>query len=135
MEEDTVEGMSIPLRELTEEEISRPITLERFQHFHYQAGEDFLDQIGSVNNARIALQFCGFAIAKHPEWNKELLDSCNKIYTSDVYTQLVQNVYRDYNDNDDDLFYTDFAEFLNLTEHAKKRVNQVLIQVDEYYKN
>lgn len=40
----------------------------------------------------------------------------------------------EYNEEDDiDGIYYDLVEFLNLTEHAKARANQILIQVDEYY--
>jgi hypothetical protein len=34
-----------------------------------------------------------------------------------------------------DAFYKLFAEFANLTGGLKKRINQVLIQVHEYYNN
>lgn len=133
MEEEieTIEGFDIPLRELTEEESLREITLERFQKFHHEAGEDFVDQVLSVNTDKIACQFMGFALAKHPGWNEELLSSCNK---KNPYTQLVQDVYNDHDESmDGDLFYSDFAEFINLTVYTKKRVNQVLIQIEEHY--
>lgn len=130
MEQETIEGFNIPLRELTEEEASRPITLERFDDFHVEAGEDFIDQVGSVNDERVALIFLGFAMAKHPEWSQDLLDAVNG--EDSPYTQLVKEVYDDIVDDwTNDVFYRDFAEFLNLTTHAKKRVNQVLIQVHE----
>lgn len=131
MEQETIEGFDIPLRELTEEEASRPITLERFQDFHYEVGEDFIDQIDSVNSSRIALQFYGYSIAKHPEWSSKLIESCD---VPNPYTQLVQSVYDDFDTgNDGDLFYSDFAEFVNFTVDTKKRINQVLIQIEEYY--
>jgi hypothetical protein len=131
-EQETIEGFNIPLRELTLEESLRPITLARFNDFHYEVGEDFIDQIGSVNTARIAFIFAGFAIAKHPDWSIDLLDQCNR---SSVYIQLIKDVYAENtSDSDqDDTFYSEFAEFLNLTIETKKRVNQVLIQVEEYY--
>lgn len=37
MYKETIEGFDILLRELTEEEALRPITLERIQSFHYDA--------------------------------------------------------------------------------------------------
>lgn len=128
---ETIEGFDIPLRVLTEEEASREINLGRFQDFHHAVGEDFIDQVGSVNTEKIAYQFMGFALAKLPEWNEELLSSCNR---NNPYTQLVQEVYSDYDENMDcDLFYSDFAEFVNLTVHTKMKVNQVLIQIEEHY--
>lgn len=132
--QERIEGFDIPLRELTEEEASRSITLERFKDFHYEVGEDFVDQIGSVNTKTFALIFAGFAMAKHPEWSIEILSKCNNALT-EVYTQLILDVYEENTSDDDqgDTFYSDLAEFLNLTINAKKRVNQVLIQVAEYY--
>lgn len=126
---ETVEGSTIPARELTSEEINREITLERFNEYHYEVGEDFLDQIGSVNNSRIALTFGGFAMAKHPHLSADILKATN---VKDPYTQLVKEVYDEF--YDDDIFYSDFADFLNLTGEAKKRVNKVLILTAEYYK-
>ena len=129
MKQETIEGFTIPLRELTEEEASKSITLERFDDFHYEAGEDFIDTVSSANDERVALTFLGFAMAKHPEWSKEILISLQETHP---YTQLVQEVYRDLTDDaEEELFYSDFAEFLNLTIHSKKRVNQVLIQEHE----
>jgi hypothetical protein len=131
MEEETIEGFTIPFRELTEEEASRTITLERFIDFHHEVGEDFVDQIGSVNDTRIALIFAGFAMSKHPEWSTEILSQCNR---DSVYTQLIKDVYAEYETAySDETFYSEFAEFLNLTIESRKRVNQVLIQVAEYY--
>lgn len=126
---ETVEGSTIPARELTSEEINREITLERFNEYHYEVGEDFLDQIGSVNNSRIALTFGGFAMANHPHLSADILKATN---VKDPYTQLVKEVYDEF--YDDDIFYSDFADFLNLTGEAKKRVNKVLILTAEYYK-
>lgn len=130
--DETIEGFEIPFRKLTEEEALRPITLSRFSDFHIEVGEDFVDQIGSVNDKKIALLFAGFAMAKHPEWRSELLSQCNQ---TNVYTQLIQEVYADNTSESDcgDTFYSDFAEFLNLTIESRKRVNQILIQVAEYY--
>jgi hypothetical protein len=124
-----IEGFSIPFRELTEEESLRVITLYRFNNFHAEVGEDFVDQISSVNTIDVAVLFAGFAMAKHPEWSLELLECVN----NNPYTQLVQDVYRDFSNQSDDLFYTDFAEFLNQTVDLRKDVNQILIQVAEYY--
>lgn len=132
-EEKTIEGFSIPFRKLTEEEASRPITLERFIDFHHKAGEDFIDQIGTMNSSQLALIFAGYAMAKHPEFIDEILEQCNRHM---VYTQLIQQVYDAHDDQGNgDLFYSDFADFLNLTIIYKKRANQVLIQVAEYYAN
>jgi len=130
MEQKYIDGFTIPFRELTDKESLRLITLERFQNFHEDVGEDFIDQIGCVNTTKVALIFTGFVMAKHPDWNLKLLEYVN---ASNPYTQLVQDVYRDFSDQNDDLFYTEFAEFLNLTFGLRKEVNQILIQVNEYY--
>lgn len=137
---ETIEGFNISKRELTEEEAIREITLDRIINFNNEVGEDFLDQVGSLNNDKIALTFCGFAMLKHPELSHEFLKATNRGH---VYTQVLKEVYDDnmegFNSENmtniaEETFYSDFAEFLNLTEYSKKRANQVLIQVAEHYK-
>ena len=129
MEKETVHGFSIPLRELTEQEASMDITLERFSNYHTAVGEDFADQHGSLINHLIV---GGYLMAKHPELSNELLAVMNNKYGevlsfTEVYAEHL-------NDENNDLFYTELAEFLNLTVAAKKRVNQILIQIAEHYK-
>lgn len=123
---ETIEGFSIEKRDLTEEEANRDITLERFQEFHIEAGEDFLDYVPCINH----LIFSGWLIAKYPAKSKEILVKAQEKYAG---MHNLTDLYED--DPDQDKFYTDVAEFLNLTEKAKKRANQVLIQVIEYYKS
>ena len=124
-EKQTVPGFDIPIRELTEEEATRPLTLERFNEFHQEVGEDFVDQFGSIN---IHI-FGGYILAKHPEWCVEILEICNDKYGEALS---VEHLYVDKGLTEDD-FYTDLAEFINLTVALKKRVNQVLIQVTEQF--
>ena len=131
IEKETIEGFSITKRELTKEEAERDITLERFQKYHNSVGEDFIDYVGSVNTKKMALQFGGFAMAKRPEIAKEIINTLND---SNIYLQLVQEVYEEFYQGEGNEFYEDFAEFLNNTKYSKERVNQVLIQVEEYYK-
>lgn len=124
----TVNGFDIPLRKLTDEEKTRPVTWERFRDFHYAVGEDFLDQTGEGN----VYIFAGWLLHKYPEHSADILRIVNKKYAE------IQNFneleFLGYSDElDIDLLYCDFAEFVNLTGALKERVNQILIQVTEYY--
>ncbi len=125
-EKETIHGFDIEKRELTEEEATRPITLERFTEFHHAAGEDFVDQCESIVNHLIWIGWC---LHKYPEKSKDFLKVANHKYGG---VQMTMELFEN-EDGEDDAFYTDFAEFLNQTESAKKRVNQILIQVTEYY--
>ena len=121
-EVETIDGFDIPKRELTEEEATREITKERFDSFHVEAGEDFCDTCCSTINVRI---LGGFLMAKHPNLSLEFLEVLNDKYAEALG---LKSVYED-----EDEFYTELAEFINLTVNLKARVNQILIQVDEYY--
>lgn len=128
---ETINGFDIPKRELTTEEASRNITVERIRNFHYGSGEDFLDTT-SEGNAQI---FAGWLLHKYPEKSKEILAVVNN---NGKYLVIADfNEIEDFEKYDDEIdmnsLYIEFVEFCNQTEHLKRRVNQVLIQVDEYY--
>ena len=131
-EKETISGFDIEKRELTQEEKNLDITIERIRNFHYDAGEDLLDQVGyEFGNAFI---FAGFILHKHSQHSKMILDHVNENQKNlDIHCFNELDIY-EYNEEDDiDGIYYDLVEFLNLTEHAKARANQILIQVDEYY--
>lgn len=128
MEQETICGFNIPKRELTEEEATREITIERFNEFHAIAVEDFCDQCEQEINRFIT---GGYLICKHPELATEILRTLNDKYGG---LTSIWEVYADKLNDGNDIFYTDLAEFLNLTGKAKERVNQILIQVVEHYK-
>lgn len=126
--QETINGFSIPKRDLTDEEKSRDITMERIQEFHYSAGEDFLDTTGEGN----VLIFCGWMLHKYPELQEEILEIANSKWAEiRTFTELEEFEYDEALDNDK--IYIDFCEFCNQTVGLKERVNQVLIQVKEYY--
>lgn len=128
-EVEEVSGFSIPVRELTKAEANRKITWQRFKEFHYAAGEDFFDTTGEEGNIRI---FCGYMLAKYPEFRKEILEIANDRFGSMLeFTEIEIFGYDEAKDID--FIYCEFADFCNLTEALKKRVNQILIQVTEYY--
>jgi len=127
-EVETVYGFDIPKRELTEEEATREVTLERFQLFHREVGEDFVDQFPYVN-VKI---FGGYMMAKHPELSTEILKILNNKWGEVL--DIEHLIDETFDNKDCDKFYTELAEFINLTGNLKKMVNQVLIQVAEYYK-
>lgn len=126
--QETIVGFDIPKRKLTEEEATRDITLERFNTFHSQAGEDFCDQCESFMNDKI---IGGYFIVKFPNLSHEILHELNTGYGIMSLVHLIDENF----DDCDETFYKTLAEFANLTEHLKKNINQVLIQVDEYYGN
>jgi hypothetical protein len=124
--EEIVDGHDIPLRELTEEEATRDITLDRFNDYMCTVGEDFVDQ-HCICNAQV---LGGWLLGKHPKYKLEI---CEVLNDSPIEQDFLHLYVENYNDNAEDEFYIDFAEFLNLTIAAKKRVNQILIQIDEHY--
>lgn len=131
MEEiETIIGFDIPKRELTEEEKSREITIERIRDFHYTVGEDFLDQT-SLGDAKI---FAGFIAHKYPDKAKDIykINNCKGIYlTIASFTDLFS-----FNEDEDIKgLYFEFVEFANTTSYLKEYINQVLIQVDEFYRD
>lgn len=132
MEADTITGFDIPKRELTSEEADTPITFERFKEFHINAGEDFCDTCGSEIDTKV---MAGFLLCKRPEWNKELLGALNNKYTEPlsflhVYEEMLDG---ETGDESYEAFYTDLAAFIDLTGALKRRINQIFIQVNEYY--
>jgi len=131
-EKETISGFDIEKRELTQEEKEREITIERIRGFHYDAGEDLLDQVGyEFGNPFI---FAGFVLHKHKEYAKMIIDHVNEEGEHlDIHCFKKLEIY-EYNEEDEiDGIYYDLVEFLNLTENAKARANQILIQLDEYY--
>tara|TARA_Y100001956_G_scaffold27833_1_gene27562 strand:+ start:282 stop:641 length:360 start_codon:yes stop_codon:yes gene_type:complete len=109
------------MKEITEDMLNEEITLERFRDFHYDVGEDFLDQTGEGNH----LIFGGYLLNKYPHHSAEILEICNNRYGECMsYRDLPELGYSD--EHDIDLLYRDFAEFCNLTEALKKRVNAIL---------
>ena len=111
---------------INEEDLLQNITLERLYEWMEKHGEDFLDYCGELNSSKFTYEFMGFALARHPEWGPELINSCNE---SHVYTQLVQEVYCDEEGNVlDEIFYQDLCDFINHTTYTKKKINQFLIE-------
>lgn len=128
--EEIIDGFDIPKRELTEEEATRDITLERFNNFHYSAGEDFCDQVGYIIDHKV---LGGWFLHKYPAEVSTITEVCNDRFGEALGFQEL-DVYTDPDGHTNfDLFYTDLAEFINVTTRLKRRVNQILIQVDEYY--
>ena len=112
-------------RELTEEEAAREITLERFNDYHDDAGEDWWDQEGSMISKDF---FLGYLLGRFPEKYQKVLEMVNDKYqdAADVFGEL-------YEEEICDEFYTILADFINLTVNTKKKINEVLINTYEYY--
>ena len=121
-----VDGFDIPKRKLNKEEENRKVTLDRLKEWHYNVGEDFCDTFPSFNGTI----FGGWLMGKYPTMSAEILSKLN------TDTGLNAQPFMDlsiYTDGDGDDFYTDFSEFVNLTGACKRRVNEMLIIVNEYY--
>lgn len=127
-EVETIDGYDIPKRKLTNEEQNRDVTLERLQEWHYKAGEDFCDTISSFNGTI----FGGWLMGKYPAISAEILKELNSKYPVNAQPFMDLSVYTN---SDGDDFYTDFAEFVNLTGACKRRVNELLIILCEYYED
>jgi hypothetical protein len=130
MEKEIIDGFDIIKRPLTEEESSKEITLDRFNNYHYAVGECFVDQHGFINHKI----FGGYVLCLHPEWNKEILEILNSKYGEALgLLHLYEELCPDGSQSGWEQFYTDLAAFANLTEHLKKEINQILIQIHEVY--
>lgn len=130
MNDKTINGFDIPFRELSEEEKRLEITVERFRNFHYEAGEDFLDSTSEGN----AFIFCGWLLKKYPKHSEEILRVANTKGKYLGISSFIDLSFLHFNDEEDiERIYFDYSEFCNQTVHLKGRINQVLIQVAEYY--
>ncbi len=115
-------------RDLTDEEMSRPITWERIRDYHYCVGEDFLDQ-GSEG---CGLIFAGYMLGIRPQDSKEILQVVNDSNRRcDIQDFMELYGYCEKGDIDELYYY--FADFCNLTENTKRLVNERLIWTEEYY--
>jgi len=129
-EVETIDGFDIEKRELTAEEASIDVTLDRIHAFHRQVGEDYLDTCSMDGQAE--KMFLGFLMCKRPDLSPQILKIVNNGYMDLEFYEAFAKVE---DESTEDEFYRLFAEFTNLTKGFKKRVNQVLIQIDEHYKN
>lgn len=131
-EQETITGFSIPKRELTQEESERKITWERIRDFHYAAGEDFLDTTSYGN----PLIFAGWLLHKYPDLAEDIIkvmnDSLLRFEIMDFAREIDDEFGYD-DETDIDKIYYEYCEFVNLSPYLKKKINQVLIQVKEYY--
>ena len=128
---ETIIGFDITKRKLSKEEAKTKITLDRFNAFHIGAGEDFTDLCGYAFNEKVIV---GYLMCKQPKMSIPLLGVINsKGDLNDLRNVYIEESHLFPDEDPEDVFYSDFAEFLNLTEHAIIHVNQILIQVDEYY--
>lgn len=125
----TVEGFDIPFRELTDVEKNSEVTLERFQDWHYAVGEDFCDQVGGINGLILG----GWLMAEYPSKSLEILSVLNR-EGARCNAQPLMDLSMYENDDDGDQFYSDFARFVNLTGNLKRRTNEILTIVTEYYR-
>ena len=128
--EERLEGFLIRKRELTEEEANREIKYEHFETYHHEVGEDFTDQHTNVVNGHV---FGGWLLGKHPQWKDNILQILNNHPDSQEFFHMYGEELGHENEESWVQFYTDYAEFLNLTGAARRRANQILIQIAEYY--
>jgi len=127
-----IDGFTIPKLKLSEEDAKMPLTIYRIRDFHYEVGEDFLDQFCNIADYKV---FAGFIAHKHPKIAHEIYSTMNK---AGKYGEI--NTFSDlsiYEDDVDDVsaIYIDFVDFVNTTVNALKRVNEVLLSVAHHYKD
>lgn len=125
----TVYGFSIPLRELTEEEKTRDITIERIRDFHYDAGEDYLDCCDTCDPQAFGL----WLLNKYPDHQDDIKEILKDRFLEVNTFNSELDMYGFDNDEDIDTIYFDYCEYVNTTTALKERDNQILIQVAEYY--
>lgn len=138
-EEKTVDGYDIPLRELTNEEASRAVTVDRIQKYYYAAGESFIDTHESIIDAKL---FAGWLACENKQLALQIWKCSNEGGKYGPCLNSLMNIMEEkygHWDGDNDTtgwykFYQAFSNFVNTTVITKKRVNQVLIQICEYYK-
>jgi len=128
-EPEYISGFIIEKRILNNEETAREITLERFRKFHYEAGEDFIDTVDSFLNEKV---FAGLLIHKYPNFAEKIIQCSNDEDIFEIKEEIPEQFGYD-ETKDIDMIYEDIAEFANVTEITKEKINQVLIQVKEYY--
>lgn len=93
------------------------ITLENFDAYHNEIGEDFCDQNSHIIDHKI---LGGYIIGKHPEMASDILKSLNNKYCD---ANELRNTFSEFIGSEtDDEFYTLFAEFINLTTYLKTNV-------------
>lgn len=117
-------------REFTEEELLQDVTWDRLQSAMCHMGEDFCYQNENLVDYRV---FQGWIMHKYPEkchyllealveWNREIMT------LKEFYDEILDD---HTSDQDDELFYRDYAEFVNLTTITKGRVNSALFSITE----
>ena len=104
------------------------ITLEDFDKYHRAVGEDFCDQDSSFIDHKI---LGGYLIGRFPEMASEILKELNSKYCD---ANALRNVFSEFMmDDEDDKFYTVFAEFINLTTYLKAKVLEIFKETEDYY--
>lgn len=126
---ENVPGLTIPKVELTDEEAALPITMERLNAYHNEIEDDFLDASGDIIYVKT---YAGYLMHKYPEKALQILNIINN-YKCLCASDLIE-IYelKDF-EGENDLFYADYIEFINLTINSKRRMNEILISVERYY--
>lgn len=106
---------------LTKDQESLEITEERINWYLSTVGEDFMDQNEKIVNHAV---MCGY-----------LLAMCDKSKAAAILKNLNGNKF--WSDLMEEIgideFYKCFCKLCNLTVHLKKRVNEILISMENYY--
>lgn len=130
MEDEILDGFtSIRKRELTDEEANTPITSDRIRSYEIEIGESFIDQHGSGLNRQAIM---GFMMARHPDKATELLEMGNSQYLD---LNALDDIFmpEGWKEEEYSKMLQDVCDFINLTVATKRRINTILICVDEHY--
>jgi hypothetical protein len=113
--------------ELTDEELSKPITYDDLDDLTIHFGENLFDSLGDIlNTKKMVYQFIGYVVHKYPQYSKEFFTVGNSYYP--CLTDLMrtyEHIWRDTINRElnNVEFYTDFAEFINLNHFTLHRMN------------
>lgn len=98
-------------------ENKKMITKEMIDKYHYEMGEDFIDQNESIFNAQI---MCGFLAGLRPELANDMWAALNRAGKFKSI-QNAQEVYEEHFGEDfHDIFYNDFVTLINTTDYSRE---------------
>lgn len=108
----------------TEEQLKQPITIDRIREYHYEVGEDFLDQNETIIVENV---FFGYLMGRFPKLTPFLLEVLNQRWSS--INNLTEHPKFSYSEKIDmDKVYIYVVEFVNKTDATKRRFNQALLE-------
>lgn len=124
-----IPGFDIPALELTEDQKIEPITVARIRDFHYNVGEDFLDncEVGHVE------AFTAILLERRPELAHYVEEYSIMSIHEFIEIMDIEGILYD-EENDVYPIYHDYAAYCNTYLDVLEKVNVILFSVEDYYK-